>query len=163
MKRLLVVIAAASLLQACATTPRKRFLYVAGIGAGAGALGGAVLSPNAESRGMNALVFALTGAIIGGVTGLFLHDDSELPKTDDSLKGRDLGSDQSTEFVVPAQASALPAYVKDRLQPVVIEEYVQQDSVAEDGSLAEPHRVWRIKRPAELSPKPLPKVKEIRK
>jgi hypothetical protein len=111
---------------------------------------------------MNALVFGLTGAVVGGITALFLHDDSELPKSDDSLKARDLEGG-SLEFVVPAQASGLPAYVKDRLQPVVIEEYVEQDSVAEDGSLREPHRVWRIKRPAELSPRPLPKPKEVKK
>lgn len=162
MRRLILVCLLVSFLTACATSPRKRFLYGAGIGAGAGALGGAALSPNSESRGMNALVFGLTGAVVGGITALFLHDDSELPKSDDSLKARDLEGG-SLEFVVPAQVNDLPAYVKDRLQPVVIEEYVEQDSVAEDGSLREPHRVWRIKRPVELSPKPLAKQKEGKK
>lgn len=161
MRYVLAIVLAATLLQGCATSPRKRFLIGAGIGAGAGAMGGAMLSPNAESRGMNALVFGLTGAIVGGISGLFLHDDSELPKTDDSLKSRD--QSEISEFVVPAGATSLPAFVKDRLQPVVIEEYVEQDSVAEDGSLREPHRVWRIKRPAELSPKPISRTKEAGK
>lgn len=155
MKQLTAILIVAALLQACATSPRKRFLYGAGIGAGSGALGGAVLSPNPESRGINALIFGLTGAIVGGVTALFIHDDSELPQSDDSLKSRDMADAQGAEFVVPAQTNSLPSYVQDRLQPVVIEEYLEQDSVAEDGSLREPHRVWRIKRPAELTSKPL--------
>jgi gas vesicle protein len=137
-------------LTACATPPRKRFLYGAGIGAGLGALGGAAFSPNPESKGMNALVFGLTGAVLGGVVSLFAHDDSEVPKAKDTLQERELGQ----EFVVRPDAGKLPSYVKDRLQPLVIEEYVEKDSINEDGGLSEPHKVWRIKRPAELVGKP---------
>lgn len=146
-----IVIGLIVALTGCATTPRKRALYGAGIGAGVGAFGGAVLSPNDESKGVNALVFGLTGAVLGGIVGLFMHDDAELPKAGDTLEGRELGQ----EFVVPQETGSLPAYVKDRLQPLVIEEYVEKDSVGDDGGLREPHRVWRIKRPPELAPKPV--------
>ncbi len=157
MKYLIVAILIFSF-SGCATNPRKRALYGAGIGAGIGAFGGAVLSPNDESKGVNALVFGLTGAVLGGIVGLFLHDDAELPKAGDTLEERELGQ----EFVVPQETGALPAYVKDRLQPLVIEEYVEKDSVGDDGGLREPHRVWRIKRPAELAPKPVAKKKAAR-
>lgn len=144
----------------CATTPHKRFLWGAGIGAGTGALGGAALSPDQESKGMNALVFGLTGAILGGIGALFFYDDAELPKSTDSLQSQEMES-TGKEIVVSPQSDSLPQYVKDRLQPVVLEEFVQKDLVSEDGSLSEPHRVWRIKQPAELAPKPL--NKSIRK
>ncbi|MBI2606304.1 MAG: hypothetical protein HYW49_09520 [Deltaproteobacteria bacterium] len=45
---------------------RHRDVILAGIiGGAAGATGGAILSPDNESRGMNMLVFGLTGALIG--------------------------------------------------------------------------------------------------
>lgn len=142
-------------LTSCASTPRKRFLYGTGIGLGVGALGGAAFSPNQESKGVNALVFGLFGAVAGGVAGLFLKDDSELPAASGSLEERELGK----EFLVP-QGGNLPSFVRERLEPVVIEEHVERDSISEDGSLREPHRVWRIKRQAELSPKPVSNLKE---
>src|SRR5690242_15387162 len=72
----------------CAT-PRGRFLLGAGIGALT--LGGTatVLSPDHQSRGMNALVFSLVGALVGGLVGLYAKDDGEVPKSESSIKAKE--------------------------------------------------------------------------
>ena len=53
---------------------------------------------------------------------------------------------------VPAQ---IPDFVKARIQPVIVEEYMEAATIGEDGTLREPHKVYRIKRPAEFSATPI--------
>ena len=74
-----------------------------------------------------------------------------------TLKERELGiqSGRAQEFHVQERGS-LPEFVRDRLQPVVIEEAHQTDLVGEDGTLHEPHKIYRIIRPAELFARPIP-------
>ena len=48
----------------------SHFLLGAAAGALAGGTGGVLLSPNAESRPLNGLVFGLTGALVGGLLTL---------------------------------------------------------------------------------------------
>ncbi len=119
------------------------------VGAGAGAL----LSPNDASRPLNALVFGLAGALGGGLVA-YLTDPTPSQPRGETLKQKELADQaEASRFSVGASGE-LPAYVKERLAPVVIEEAVERDAVGEDGSLHEPHKVYRIVRPAELTPKP---------
>ena len=55
----ILVVTMIGLLPACASlrSPRDRMFMGAGIGGAMGAGGGAIFSPNDESRGLNALVF----------------------------------------------------------------------------------------------------------
>jgi hypothetical protein len=125
-----------------------------------GSVSGAVLSPNSESRGLNALVFGLVGAVSGGVLGLLLHDDAEIPdakktevldqKVKESSRNFKINSTQSIE-----SGATLPAFVKERLKAVVVEELSEPDFISEDGSLHEPHKIYRIKHQAELIAKPV--------
>jgi hypothetical protein len=119
-----------------------------------GAVGGAALSPNSESRGLNALVFGLAGALIGGLIGFFSGTPSKREENGATLESREKATNGSREIQAPTGAD-LPAFVKERFRPAVIEEYTEQDSISEDGSLSEPHKVYRIKRPAELVTKPV--------
>lgn len=48
----------------------SRFLTGAAAGGAAGAIAGFALSPNEESRGLNGLIFGLTGALSGGLFAL---------------------------------------------------------------------------------------------
>ena len=54
---------------------KKTLIYSASSGALAGAVAGAALSPNKESRKANALVFGLVGAGVAGSIGYLLHQD----------------------------------------------------------------------------------------
>lgn len=138
----------------CATAPRKRFLIGAGIGGVAGTVGGAVFSPNSESRGLNSLVFGLTGALIGGLGSLFFHDDAEIPDSPKQTKAADKAA-AASDFTVQPTAKELPKFVRDRLTNVIVEELHEPDSITDDGSLHEPHKVYRIKRQAELIANPI--------
>ncbi len=151
--RLLTLLTLAIVLTSCSTVPRKRFLIGAGIGGAGGAVGGAVLSPNDESRGLNSLIFGLVGAIAGGVIGLLIHDDSEIPEAKPSAAK--LPSGGPKEFQVEATDQTLPEFVKNRLQKITVEELPQPDTVSEDGTLHEPHKIYRIKRQAELFAQPI--------
>ena len=145
-----------SVLSGCASlTGRKRVLIGAGLGISAGAVGGALLSPNEESRALNALVFGLSGALAGGLIALLTESKSEVPKASSDLKDQELTLDKTTrEFqVLPNQQ--LPNFLKERIHPLVIEEFVEADSVSEDGTLHEPHKAYRVKRPSELFAKPV--------
>ena len=137
----------------CATVSGgKRVGFGAASGAAVGGFGGALLSPNDVSRGMNALVFGLTGALIGGVIALLSDPGPGEPPLDQSLKAREFSrSSVNREYLVEPQGT-VPTFVKERLQPTVIEESVERDQVTEDGILHEPHKVYRIKRQAELFP-----------
>lgn len=153
MKRLISLTLILLFLTACATNPRKRFLYGAAIGGGTGVVGGAVLSPNSESRGVNTLVFGLVGAVAGAAFALFSRDDSEIPESANSLEQREASRDAEI-YVTDTSSQKLPDFVKERLTPTVVEEYTENGPVTEDGLLHEPHKVWRIKRAPELVAKP---------
>ena len=139
----------ASLLFSSCTSLDRNLWVPSGSSALGGALGYA-FSPNDESRKINALVFGALGGAVG--TGLqYLlgkNHPEEIPST---LKERDLRP-SGREFTLPATTEKLPAFVKKRLTPIVIEQYEERDSVTEDGALREPHKVWRIKRQPELAP-----------
>ncbi len=139
----------------CASlTGRKRFLLGTGLGAGLGAAGGAVFSPNQESRMLNTLVFGLSGALLGGVAALLTDSKPEVPKSQGDLKAQESLDRSLREFqVTPNQQ--LPKFVRERIQPLVIEEFIEEDSVSEDGTLHEPHKAYRVKRSGELFAKPI--------
>jgi hypothetical protein len=154
LKRAMAVILVAAQLTGCATlgSPDRQVLIGAGLGGAVGAGGGAVLSPNSESRGLNALVFGLVGTLLGGLIGYLSapkHEHSDEPAP---LQVKEQPT--STEIIVPP-APELPAFVRERLKPTVIESYIQNDTISEDGSLHEPHRVYRIKQPSELIARPI--------
>jgi hypothetical protein len=142
------------LLPGCASLKGKnRVLVGFAAGAAVGAGGGAALSPNSESRGMNALVFGLSGALVGGVAAL-LTDQPPAPEHEATLRERELGTPGVGRQFQIQPASELPPFVRERIQPAVVEEYLESDRISEDGELHEPHKVYRIKRPVELAPKP---------
>lgn len=152
------LICGALTLPGCASLPpRERLLIGMGTGAAVGAGGGAALSPNSESRGLNALVFGLAGALTGGIAALLTAPKQPQSKAIPSLRDRELGVASeglsTREFVAP-QPTDLPEFVRHRLKPAVIEEYDETDSLTEDGALRAPHKVYRIKRPAELIVRP---------
>jgi hypothetical protein len=120
------------------------------VGAAVGGAGGAALSPNDESRALNALVFGLSGAILGGGIALWTAPAIQQPALGPNLRTRELAAPTgATDYLVQPKQE-LPDFLKRRVQPVVIEEFVEKDSVSEDGTLREPHKAYRIKRPAEL-------------
>ncbi len=123
-----------------------------GGGAAIGGTSGALLAPNDENRALNALVFGLGGALLGGATA-YVTDPTPTQAEGPTLRERELGvRPQST---IPASAgSGLPEFVRERLSPVVIEEAVERDQVSDDGTLHEPHRIYRILKPAELNAQP---------
>ncbi len=154
-KRVLVLILM-SALQSCASlnSQKDRMLAGAGTGAALGVGGGILLSPNDESRGLNGLVFGLSGALIGGAIGYITTPAEKPTQTAKTLEERELANvPQAKEYVVSPQGE-LPNFLKNRMSPAVVEEFVEQDSVSEDGSLHEPHKVYRIKRAAELISRP---------
>lgn len=149
-----------SLCTSCATA-RGRFILGAVGGAVAGGGTAVLLSPNKESQGLNALVFGLAGALVGGLASAFLLKDPKPTDAPDlSLRGRELGiANPEMLYTVPTN-SKLPLFVKERLQPVVVEESVEPDTVSEDGTLHEPHKIYRIQRQAELYSKPTPLIQQ---
>ncbi len=126
-------------------------------GGAVGAIASSALSPNDESRGLNALVFGLGGALTGGLLFLFSHDDSEIPQSKNlSLKEKEIGAGGgkiSGEYFIPQ--NELPGFLKERFKQAIVEEIKVPDTVSEDGALHEPHKVYRIKREAELFAKPI--------
>ena len=142
------------ILPGCASlTQRDRLMVGVSGGAVVGAAGGSLLSPNPESQGLNALVFGLSGALTGGLIALITDRPPETKVEDRSLKAREMAAASGQEFVVPSSGE-LPEFVKRRLTPMVVEEFEERDSIAEDGSLRAPHKVYRIKRQAELITRP---------
>lgn len=153
MTRSIIVLAALGTSIGCATlTPtQKRAVLYSGIGAAGGAIGGSMLSPNDESRALNTLVFGLTGALTGSLIAS-LGPSSREPSGPSGFRDR-LEEQAAREFSVYPNGE-LPDFLKNRIQPVVVEEYVESDQVSEDGTLHEPHKVYRIKQPAELYARP---------
>ncbi len=138
----------------CASTSQNKrtFLYSVG-GAAGGAITGAALSPNPESRVLNGVVFGLSGALLAGAAALIWGQDrvNESDKKG-SLREREFSQEgelTGRSYQLAPQEN-LPEFVKQRFRPVIIEEFVERDRVSEEGALHEPHKVYRIKRPAEL-------------
>jgi hypothetical protein len=94
--------------------------------------------------------------LAGGGLSILTADDPKIPKSESSLKEKEqlirLG-DNSKVYEVPVDTK-LPDFVKKRLAPVIVGETRESDSVSEDGTLHEPHKTYRILRPAELYPNP---------
>ena len=154
LRKSIVTVLLLSLATSCAMAPRKRMFIGAGAGAAVGAAGGAILSPNSESRGINTLVFGLMGALAGGLGALLLGSEDEIPTGKKPVPGLTEESAAGVEFINrPNQP--LPQFVKERLVPVVVEELTEKDTVGEDGTLHEPHKIYRIKRQAELIARPV--------
>ena len=135
-------------------TGSKRVFTGSVMGAATGVTGGVVLSPNSESRGMNALVFGLTGGVIGGIIGSLTDTSPSNYGHETSLKDRDQEINADHKLYEVESSEQLPAFVKERLKKAVIEGFTNRDTVDEDGALHEPHKVYRIKRQAELFSKP---------
>lgn len=152
---ILILLLSASVISGCASAPRKRFMIGAAIGGAGGAAGGALLSPNSESRGLNTLVFGLVGLIVGGLAGLLIHDDGEIPEAKKPDQNARQVEASTREFSVTPPVQELPPFVRERLKSIVVEELKEPDSISEDGSLHEPHKVYRIKRQAELIANPI--------
>lgn len=141
-------------LSGCSTFASHRSLKYSGGGAAAGAALGYGFSPNKESQGLNALLWGGIGAAFGYLFERAFRDRGDVVEIPSNLEAKELFR-ESEEFVLPATKQKLPAFVQKRLTPVVIEQYTEKDTAGEDGSLHEPHRVWRIKQQPELLPKPL--------
>jgi len=144
-------------LSACATVSGKpRILAGVSLGGALGAGGGVALSPNDESRALNALVFGLLGGLIGGGAAVFFDPDgANQSGKNTGLKEKELGTRApDSRQVELISGESLPEFVKQRFRPVVIEEFVESDRVSEEGTLHEPHKAYRIKRPAELIAQP---------
>ena len=160
-KRIMICILILSLTTSCATG-RGRFLLGVGIGGVAAGGTAALLSPNSESLGLNALVFGLIGALTGGVIAAFAFKDPSLTLQESSIKSRELGNGNlgdTQHFTIPSSPN-LPSFLKERLQPAIIEEGLEPDTVSDDGTLHAPHKVYRIQRQAELFAKPIPSQTE---
>jgi len=147
------IVALATVLASCSTGSKQTYSW-AFSGAAAGAAGGALLSPNDESRGLNALVFGLTGALFGGLVGILTGGNSEKRDSTNPQISTPKQVDGSRELMLPV-STPIPDFVKARIQPVIVEEYMEAASIGEDGTLREPHKVYRIKRPAEFSATPI--------
>jgi hypothetical protein len=158
------VILLSVLVQGCGTFPSQRDHVILGVGAGgaAGAAAGATLSPNDDSRGINALVFGLSGALIGGLIGFFTSSTPETPKGSQTLEEKEKLSANNTKEYVVSPSSELPEFLKKRMSPAVVEEFIETDQVGEDGSLHAPHKVYRIKHAAELIAKPNSSNQEVK-
>ena len=156
MMRVLAWVTLASVVGSCASTSQNKRTFIISLGgASAGAIAGAGLSPNSESRLLNGVVFGLSGALIAGAAALIWGQDrvneSEIssPLKEHELS---LGSELGERSYQVQPEGELPEFLKKRLRPVVIEEFLERDRFSDEGTLHEPHRVYRIKRPAELVP-----------
>lgn len=150
----------ATIFSGCATLtgPKRTFTFSAA-SAAAGAIGGAVLSPDKENQGLNALIFGLAGALVGGVSGMLTDRDLKAPSKEATFFDG-TSSSGTAKSVQVAPYESLPEYVRKRLQPIVIEEFTEGDQVDEDGILREAHKAYRIKRQPEFEPKPLSELLE---
>lgn len=145
------------MLASCASSNRNRdFVFSVSAGAAVGAGSGAALSPNAESRPWNAVIFGLTGALVGGALNYLLSNKE--PAEDSATKSlleREKKIVQSNAITInPPVAGAVPDFLKNRVTNLVIEELTLPSTVSEDGVLQEPHKAYRIKQQPELLPLP---------
>jgi hypothetical protein len=155
--------ALALLTGACATqNERERLILATSMGAAAGATGGAVLSPNAESRGLNAIVFGLTGALSGAIYAHLTGKPKAESQSAKTLREREAEVQKANRlFQLPSTSTGdIPPFLKDRISQIVIEEIPMQERIGEDGTLHEAHKAYRIKNPPELLPTPLTEKSE---
>jgi hypothetical protein len=138
-------------LTSCAGLGLDRSFHFPAAGGIAGGFLGRVLSPNRESTDINTAVFGALGAGLGYLANRIFSSPIHQEEIPSTLKERELRPG-GQEFVLPATEEKLPAFVKKRLTPIVIEEYLERDTATEDGGIREPHKVWRIKRQPELVP-----------
>lgn len=144
--RLLVTFAVIGSASSC-TTSQLRFSIGAAAGGAIGATGGVLFSPpDSQNRLINGLVFGLGSALLGAGIGVFIPVE---PKSCTQPLGQKGSTDPRVEYHVN-ESEALPEFLKSRLSPTVIEQYHERDRIAEDGSLHEPHKVYRVKKPADL-------------
>lgn len=151
-----VTLLSSLMFSACSSlNPKLRVLGETLGGGITGASLGAAFAPNDDNRAINALVFGLGTALLAGGVAVWLMPDT--PKADPTpdLRAREMGlAPTGTQYMVHPD-SELPEYLKQRVQPAVIEEFEEKDSISDEGTLHEPHRAYRIKRPAELSANPI--------
>lgn len=122
------------------------------VGLAGGSAGALALTKNKEHQGKN---MAITGAALGLAMHLgakFLWGKEIDPAKAEILELRAKNLRPAREITVPAANQKLPDFLEKRLTPLVLEQWVENDSISEDGSLNEPHKVWRIKRHPELIP-----------
>jgi hypothetical protein len=67
-------------------------------------------------------------------------------------------------FQIPVESvEEVPAFLKNRISQIVVEEIPMRERIGEDGSLIEAHKAYRIRNPAELIPSPtLGETKELK-
>ena len=161
-KQINSVILFSLLTQGCGSLQTQRDHVVLGLGVGgaAGAIAGSTLSPNDENRGMNALVFGLSGALLGGIIGFFTPSIPETQKGSLTLEEKEMAAHTNNKEYVVGASEELPDFLKKRMSPAVVEEFIETDQVGEDGSLHAPHKVYRIKHAAELIAKPDAPIKK---
>lgn len=153
-KSLLLALAITQLTGCATLNPNVRIAGGVLLGGAIGASAGAALSPNDESRALNALVFGLTGALVGGGIAVWTSPENKATEPKSDLRARELGQVTSGKEYLVTPRQELPEFLKQRVQPVVIEEFTEKDSVTEEGILHEPHKAYRIKRQAELLANP---------
>lgn len=148
-------------LTSCSSLTGKRRVVTFGIsGASIGAVGGYKLSPNKENQGLNTLVFGLTGALVGSVVGALTDKNDEYNQNLKPGTFKTEGEEINSKTMTITPYENLPSYVKKRLEPIVIEEYIEGDQVDEDGVLRTSHKAYRIKRLPEFSASPI--VSEVK-
>lgn len=139
-------------LQSCSTFSLRDPWAATAVGLAAGAGGAFALTKEKQRQGTNM-------AIAGAVTGLAMHLGAKFvwsretdPAKAELLELRERNFRPTREITVPATSQKLPDFLERRLTPLVLEQWVEKDSISEDGSLNEPHKMWRIKRLPELVP-----------
>jgi hypothetical protein len=158
-----VIVLGITLTSCASLSGKNRTLAGVSLGGALGAGGGIALSPNDESRAINAIVFGLLGGIMGGGAAIFSDPNgANQSGKSTALKEKELGrhAQESKSFELNV-TEPLPEFVKERFRPVVIEEFVEADRVSEEGTLHEPHKAYRIKRPAELIARPVPTPSDL--
>ena len=132
---------------ASCTTPQLRF-SIGAVSAGAvGAAGGVLLSPpDSQNRLLNALIFGLGSALVGAGIGVFSVNE---PRSCQAPLNLGPNGEPRAEYHLD-ESGALPDFLKTRISPTVIEQFQERDRITEDGSLHEPHKVYRVKKPADL-------------
>jgi hypothetical protein len=123
----------------------------AGLAGGMGA--GYGLTREKERQGKNMAIAGLSLGALGFLGAKFLWPKETDPAKAEILELREKNFKPVRELTLPATKQKLPDFLEKRLTPLVLEQWVEKDSISEDGSLNEPHKVWRIKRHPELIPK----------
>jgi hypothetical protein len=119
---------------------------VGGMGAGYG------LTYEKARRGQNMGIAAAGLGTLAFLGAKYIWGKEVDPSKAEILELREKNFRPTKELVIPPTRQKLPDFLEKRLTPLVLEQWVEKDSVTDDGSLNEPHKVWRIKRTPELIP-----------